>query len=178
MRHTHLLSKLSLAFSMVVMAGVCQTSTAMPGDGATIFPADLIAEETPASSNADILPIIPMETTVVTIDPNSAMIAPATSQQSDFIAMAWTWMQAYPAWAGFFCVAMLMTLVHFGQTMWGVEEMEETQERTDRFMEEKPTFAQAMPEVVIPQEATEHSYEDSFSTTIEEEAKVPASQFE
>ena len=177
MRHTHLLSKLSLAFSMVVMVGVCQTSTAMPGDGAIIFPADLISEETPASSNADILPIIPMETTVVTIDPNSTMIAPAASQQSDFFAMAWTWMQAYPAWAGFFCVAILMTLVHFGQTMWGVEEMEETQERTDSFMEEKTAFAQAMPEVVIPQEATEHSYEDSFSSTTEEETKVPASQF-
>ena len=95
MRHTHLLSKLSLAFSMIVMVGVCQTSTAMPEGGAIIFPGDLIAEETPASSNADILPIIPMETTVVTIDPNSAMIAPSASQQSDFFAMAWTWMQAY-----------------------------------------------------------------------------------
>ena len=178
MRHTGLLSKLSLAFSMIVMVGVCQTSTAMPGDGAIIFPGDLIAEESPASSSADILPIIPMETTVVTIEPDSAMFAPAASQQSDFFAMAWTWLQAYPAWAGFFCVAILMTLVHFGQTMWGVEEMEETQERTDSFIEQKPAFAQAMPEVVIPQEATEHSYEDSFSSTTEEETKVPASQFE
>ena len=59
-----------------------------------------------------------------------------------------------------------------------VEEMEETQERTDSFMEQNPAFAQAMPEVVIPQEATEHSYEDSFSSTTEEETKVPASQFE
>ena len=179
MRHTHLLSKLSLAFSMIVMIGVCQTSTAMPGDGAIIFPADLIAEETPASSSADILPIIPMETTVVTIEPDSAMIAPAASQQSDFFAMAWTWMQAYPAWAGFFCVAILMTLVHFGQTMWGVEEMEETQERTDSFMERKPSFSEAMPEVVIPQEEVkEHSYEKSYSSTTEEEPQVTVSQFE
>lgn len=179
MRHTHLLSKLSLAFSMIVMVGVCQTSTAMPGDGAIIFPADLIAEETPAGSSADIMPIIPMENTVVTIDPDTAMIAPAASQQSDFFAMAWTWMQAYPAWAGFFCVAILMSLVHFGQTMWGEEEMEATEEFADSFMEQKPSFAEAMPEVVIPQEEVKlHSYEKTYSSTTEEEQQVPVSQFE
>ena len=174
MRYTGLLSKLSLAFAMIVSVGVYQSSFATP----EAFGPILFAEETPASSSADILPIIPMETNVVMIDPDSAMIAPAASQQSDIFAMAWTWMQAYPAWAGFFCVAMLMSLVHFGQKMLSVEEMEETQERTDSFIEKKPAFAQAMPEVVIPQEATEHSYEDSFSSTTEEEAKVPVSQFE
>ncbi len=168
MRHTHLLSKLSLALTFIATVGVCQSTFAAPGPiGPIIF-----AEDTPAGSSADILPIIPMESTVVTIDPDTAIIAPAASQQSDFFAMAWTWMQTYPAWAGFFCVAMLMTLVHFGQTMWGEEEMEATEERADSFMEQKPTFAQAVPEVVIPQEAVKaQSYEMSYSSSTETEAQ-------
>lgn len=166
MRHTHLLSKLSLAIAFIATVGISQSSVATPEPiGPIIF-----AEETPAGSIADILPIIPMETTVVTIDPDTAMIAPAVSQQSDFFAMAWTWMQAYPAWAGFFCVAILMSLVHFGQTLWGEEEIETTEKRADSFMEQKPAFEEAMPEVVIPQEEVKlHSYEKTYSSSDETE---------
>ena len=175
MRHTGLLSKLSLAFAMIITVGIYQSSFATPEPiGPFIF-----ADETPASSSADILPIIPMESTVVTIDPDGAMMPPAAPQQSDFAAMAWTWMQTYPAWAGFFCVAILMTLVHFGQIMWSEEELEAIKERADSFMEQKPSFSEAMPEVVIPQEEVKaHSYEMPYKSKTEEETEVSVSHFE
>jgi hypothetical protein len=176
MRHTHLLSKLSLAIALVATIGICQTSFSTPGPiGPIIF-----TEDTQANSMIDAELFAPMINIANPAITSSDMIMPtATSQQSDFFAMAWTWMQAYPAWAGFFCVAILMTLVRLGQSMWGEEEMEATQERADSFMERKPSFSEAMPEVVIPQEEVKaHSYEMPYSATTEKEAKVPVSQFE
>ena len=169
MRHTHLLSKLSLAIALFATASICQASFTAP-----IGPI-VIAEETPASAATEILPVLPMETNVIDIFAagETPMATPTSSQQSDFFAMAWTWMQMYPAWAGFFCTAILMSLVHFGQTIWGVEEMEATEEHADHFVEEKATFAQVMPEVVIPQEEVqEHTYEISYNSASETEVEI------
>ena len=63
--------------------------------------------------------------------------------------------------------------------MWSEEEMEAIKERADSFMEQKPSFSEAMPEVVIPQEEVKaHSYEMLYKSKTEEEAKVSVSQFE
>ena len=170
MRHTHLLSKLSLAMALIATAGVCQATFSAPVPiGPIVF-----AEETPTTPISMTPATEPANFTSDTPNFNIEFIAPAPlTQQSDFFPMIWSWMQTYPAWAGFFCVAILMTLVHFGQTMWGVEEMEATEERPDRFMEEKPSFSQAMPEVEVHvEEMQEDSYESSYDSDAETESQT------
>ena len=181
MRHTHLLSKLSLAIAVIATVGICQSSFSSPGPiGPIIF-----AEE--ATGGAIILAPAtePFAFPVFDEIASSDMIAPlpSTTQQSTIFPMIWSWMQTYPAWAGFFCVAILSSLVYFLQTMLGVETTT-TEELADSFMENKPSFSQAMPEVEVHEEAMqEDSYESSYDSDAEtesqtEEPKVTVSQLD
>jgi len=174
MRHTSLFPRMSLAVATIVTFGICQTSSSAPYDGAFIFPADLIAEEiiaeeTPAPLAAEEFVVAPITNTADSGMTSIDFIAPTSStQQSDFFPMIWSWMQAYPAWAGFFCVAILSSLVYFLQTMLGIEQAEDAVEMADSYMEEKQSFSQAVPEVAMhEEEMQEQGYESSHSTTPE-----------
>ena len=160
---------MSLAVATIVTFGICQTSSSAPYDGAFIFPADLIAEETPAPLAAEEFVVAPITNTADSGMTSIDFIAPTSStQQSDFFPMIWSWMQAYPAWAGFFCVALLSSLVYFWQTMFRVPSMEDGVELADSYMEEKQSFSQAVPEVAMhEEEMQEQGYESSHSTTPE-----------
>ena len=172
MRHTSTFPSMSLALAMIATFGICQTSNATPlVEDSFIFPADLIAEDTPATPITAAPVTMPFTFPVDGGTSSSDIIVPAPmTQQSEFFPMIWTWMQAYPAWAGFFCVAILSSLVYFLQTMLGIEQAEDVVEMADSYMEEKHTFSQAMPEVAMrEEEMKEHSYESSYSSTEETE---------
>jgi hypothetical protein len=174
MRHTPLFSGTSLTLTLIATFGVCQTSSSAPYDGAFLFPVDLIAEETPAPLTAEEFVVAPITNSADSGMTSIDFIAPTSStQQSDFFPMIWSWMQAYPAWAGFFCVALLSSLVYFWQTMFRVPSMEDGVELADSYMEEKQSFSQAVPEVAMhEEEMQEQGYESSHSTTPETETQL------